>query len=290
MAIKLGMPSGQQYYIKANGDINVIENCEWAVFDGNSIAKKEVPYIKLEEYQPVGDQFSNRANDFEKLKNFEDGSPYEKTYKADPTGNVYVFPFFTTEMRSKSNSWAQDTRLTELANATVGGLVDKFMNPAAKLVAQRAAGVYADTVYGASLGIEYPKMWQGSDAGATYSFDFYLFNTVSQEKIIDNWNLTYLLSYNNSYHRRSILLQDAPVLYSVKIPGVRSSPAAAMKELKIDMVGQIRSIEGLAGLPSPCNIPEAYHISITMEDLFVESRKLLSDVKSGSIVNVFVGS
>jgi hypothetical protein len=286
MAIRLGTPSGQQDYIKANGDINVIESCEWAVFDGNSIAKKEVPYIELTEYQPVGDQFSNRANDFQKLKDFKDGNPYEKTYKADPTGNVYRFPFFTTEMRSKSNSWAQDTRLAELANATVGG----FISSNTKLIGERAAGIYADMAYGASLGIEYPKMWQGSDAGATYSFDFYLFNTVSQEKIVDNWNLTYLLSHNNSYNRRSILLQDAPVLYSVKIPGVRSSPASAMKELKIDMVGQIRNLGQLPGLPDQCNIPEAYHISITMEDLFVESRKLLSDARSGTVVKVFVGS
>jgi hypothetical protein len=35
-------------------------------------------------------------------------------------------------------------------------------------------------------------------------------------------------------------------------------------------------------------IPEAYHITITMEDLFVESRQLLDPVRTNkSVVNVF---
>jgi hypothetical protein len=287
MAITISDPTEDQKYLKA-GSINVIESCEWAVFDGNSVAKKEVPFIELTEYQPIGDQFLNRAINFSKLIEAQGGDAYKNTYKAKETTNVYKFPFFTTEMRSKANSWAQDTRVTETAGA-LAGLFSISVGNNVKALIDRAASVGSDLVYGSSYGIEYPKMWQGSDSGASYSFDFYLFNTVSQEKIKDNWNLTYLLSYNNSYSRRSLLLQDAPVLYKVKIPGVRSSPVAAMKELKIDMVGQIRNIEGIAGLPNPCNIPEAYHISITMEDLFVESRQLMDGVKKGNIVNVFVG-
>jgi hypothetical protein len=287
MAITISGPTGEQKYLTA-GTIDVIKDCEWAVFDGNSVAKKEVPFIELTEYQPVGDQFTNRAFNWSKLIEVQGGDSYKNTYKANATGNVYTFPFFTTEMRSKVNSWAQDTRVTETAGA-LAGLFGISVESNVKTLIERAASIGSDIGYGSSYGIEYPKMWQGSDSGATYSFDFYLFNTVSQEKIRDNWNLTYLLSYNNSYNRRSLLLQDAPVLYKVKVPGVRSSPVAAMKELKIDMIGQIRNIQGLAGLPNSCNIPEAYHISITMEDLFVESRQLLEGVKNGNIVEVFVG-
>lgn len=296
-------PSGKPQEYLSGGTVNVIEDCEWAIFDGKSVAKAEVPSITLVEYQPIGDQFINRAVQFGKQL-ASGGDSYKDTYKADPTGVKYIFPYFTTEMRSKSNSWAQDTRLTELASSLGGGIA-RFLgnkegkvksalgNLASNSVVQnllaRTAGGVADAAYGASLGIEYPKIWQGSDAGATYTFDFYLFNTVSVEKIADNWKLVYLLSYNNSYNRRNLVLQDAPVLYEVAVPGVRLSPVSSMKGLNIDMVGQIRKLSGLpGGLPSECNIPEAYHITITMEDLYVESRQIFKNVsRPVSKVKVF---
>lgn len=294
MAITLS-EGGQQKYL-VGGDIDVIKNCEWAVFDGKSMKADEVPSIKLIEYQPIGDQFVNRAIQFASQATAAlggGGDAYKNTYKAEPTGNNYTFPYFTTEMRSKTNSWAQDTRVTEVATGVGGGVLDRLgsvgaalQSPVVQNVISRVAGGIADRYEGASLGIEYPKIWQGSDAGATYSFDFYLFNTVSKEKIKDNWNIVHLLTHNNSYGRRSLVLHDAPVLYQVEIPGIRKSPVSAMKDLKIEMVGQMRKIKDVA--PVESIIPEAYHIVITMEDLFVESRQLLAPVKSGgSVVNVF---
>jgi hypothetical protein len=291
MAITLS-EGGKQNYLVA-GYIDVIRDCEWAVFDGKNMkAADEVPSIKLVEYQPVGDQFANRATRF--LPQVVGGGgtgldAYKQTYKADPTGNNYTFPYFTTEMRSKSNSWAQDTRIADIAKTAGGGLLSKAPELLQKLMvgAPQAAQVAADVFLGGSLGIEYPKMWQGSDAGATYSFDFFLFNTVSKEKIKDNWSLVHLLTHNNSYGRRNIVLQDAPVLYQVTIPGIRKSPVSAMKELKIEMVGQMRNLSNIIS-DRRVIIPEAYHISITMEDLFVESRQLLDPVRTNtSVVNVF---
>lgn len=296
MAITLSEGGKQKYLV--GGDIDVIRDCEWAVFDGSNMnAAKEVPYIQLIEYQPIGDQFSNRAVQFASQITAAasgGGEAYKKTYKAEPTGNEYKFPYFTTQMRSKTNSWAQDTRVSDVASGIGGGILgalpEKYaIGPIARLLAKaapQAAQVAADIKLGGSLGIEYPKMWQGSDAGATYSFDFYLFNTVSKEKIKDNWNLVHLLTHNNSYSRRSLVLQDAPVLYQVKIPGIRKSPVSAMKDLTIDMVGQMRTLDVVDGRNKI--VPEAYHISITMEDLFVESRQLLEPVRSNkTVVNVF---
>lgn len=291
MAITLSAPVGKYKYL-IGGEIDVIKNCEWAVFDGKSMKASEVPSIRLKEYQPIGDQFSNRALQFAKQATAQESlDAYKNTYKAKPTTNEYVFPYFTTEMRTKSNSWQEDKRVVEYATGIGGGLlgnskVGSFLqSPAVQQFAKVAASSFASGIAGAGLGIEYPKMWQGADAAATYSFDFYLFNTVAKEKITDNWNLVRLLTHNNSYNRRNLVLQDAPVLYSVDIPGIRKSPVAAMKELKIEMVGQSRKISGVA--PVESIIPEAYHISITMEDLFVESRQILNAVNGGKIVEVF---
>ena len=102
MAINLGAPIGKQKYITV-GDINVITSFDWAVFDGRRSG--EVPQIELIEYQPIGDQFANRAIKFGKsASELSEGDSYKDTYYAKPTGNKYIFPFFTPEMRSKSNN------------------------------------------------------------------------------------------------------------------------------------------------------------------------------------------
>lgn len=279
-------PTGEQRYI-ANNKIDVIRQCEWAIFDGANFSKAadEVPAIYLNEYQPIGDQFATRAVNFIKkittsFGGFAGEDAYKDLYRAKPTGNEYTFPFFTPEMRTKSSTWAQDTSLKDLGNTLISNFGSKWANGATW-----AGEKIINYKTGSTLGQELPKIWQGADASATYTFDFYLHNTISIEQTIQHYKLVYLLSYNNSYNRRTLLLQDAPCLYQVVIPGVRSSPAASMKDLRIDMVGQIRKLNGFPGINGDINLPEAYHITITMEDLFVESRTLLNKVTEGTTRN-----
>lgn len=279
MAISFSPSStNQKYLIGSPSDINVIKECAWAVFDGKSMAAGEVPYIKLIEWQPLGDQFLTKPRKFiEQLASGQGAGggldAYKDMYRAEKTGNKYTFPYFTSEMRSKTNNWQTDTTLSVPADV---------LNYANKAIS--VAVPYVKSVGAGTLGIEYPKIWQGTDVGSTYTFDFYLHNTISEEQTASNWVITYMLSYNNSYNRQNLIVQDAPTLYQVFVPGIRYSPAASMKDLKINMVGQMRTIKGLSsfGLPNEVIIPEAYHVVITMEDLFVESRQMMQLVTQGN--------
>ena len=270
--------SNQKYLIGSPSDINVIKECAWAIFDGKSMAAKEVPSIRLIEWQPLGDQFLTKPRKF--IEQLASGGgaggaldSYKDTYRAEKTGNKYTFPYFTSEMRSKSNNWQTDTTLSIPAD---------ILNYANKAIS--AAVPYINGIGAGTLGIEYPKIWQGTDVGSTYTFDFYLHNTISEEQTASNWAITYMLSYNNSYNRQNLIVQDAPVLYQVLVPGIRYSPASSMKALQINMVGQMRSMSNMSsfGLPSNVIIPEAYHVVITMEDLFVESRQMMQLVMQGT--------
>jgi len=285
--------SNQKYLVGSPSDINVIKDCAWAIFDGGSIAAREVPYIRLIEWQPVGDQFATRAIKFISQFNSEGIDSYKDTYNAKPTGNKYTFPFFTQEMRSKSNNWTEDRSIIDIAGgagsaiAAAGGAMRKSKSGFARMVGS-AVGIGSAVAERAvnistmgTLGVENPKIWQGTNTGATYTFDFFLHNTVSEEQTASNWALTYMLSYNNSYNRRSLLIQDAPVVYQVFVPGIRYSPVSSMKNLNIDMIGQMRNISGMKNLPPSVIVPESYHVTITMEDLFVESRQIMELVTRG---------
>jgi len=288
----------QKYLVGSPPNIDVIKDCAWAIFDGNSIAAKEVPYARLIEWQPIGDQFATRAKKFIAQKDgiSEGMDSYKDTYSAKKTGNTYTFPYFTQEMRSKSNNWTEDRSIADIATGARGVIANAGgkARSSQSIIAKIAGGVMGignaiaergiNYATGSTLGVEWPKIWQGTNTGATYTFDFFLHNTVSEEQTASNWALTYMLSYNNSYNRRSLILQDAPVVYQVFVPGVRYSPISSMKDLKINMIGQMRNMSNMKsfGLPSSVIIPESYHVIITMEDLFVESRQMMELVTQGS--------
>ena len=151
------------------------------------------------------------------------------------------------------------------------------MNQVATIANLAAAG--GAIYYGSELGVEFPKQWKGSHGIAEYKFSIILHNTMSLQSTQQNWALVTLLTYNNSYNRRNLILQDAPALYKVEIPGVRYSPASIMKNISVNMLGQMRKYspqELLGSSGGEIIMPEAYQIDIEMQDLFAESRQLLS--------------
>jgi len=281
--------TGSSNYISV-GEINVIEDYAWAIFDGKSLCdSSEVPSIMLTEYQPVGDQFAARAEKFIyailDAANGNSGSltdSYKNTYKAKPTGNIFVLPYFCQSMRSRSNNWATDETIKNMVAGGTDiiphdGVWEKALEKAVN-IGLSMYGNNSGTNAAGQVGIEYPKIWQGPSEGETYSFDFYLHNTLNENDVVKNWELCQILTNNNSYNRQNILVQNAPVLYQVQIPGIRNSPVAVMKSLNISMVGQMRAIPRIIGSSSKAIIPEAYHIEITMEDLYAESRNILGSV------------
>ena len=291
---QLRTPSDSVYqYMGELGEIDVVKDFYWAVFDGSKeIPRNRVPSIRLTEYQPTGSQ---TIAGIEKLiaNAFEPGTEflnyYKSLYNAKPTGNTYILPYFTSSLRTKSNNWQDNNlkdkakQLSDFFTSSKGQGADVNKKQTNKIeqigTASKVVGVAAGIVTGSQLGVEYPKQWDGSHNVAEYSFSIILHNTMSLQSTQQNWALVTLLTYNNSYNRRNLALQDAPVLYKVEIPGVRYSPASFMKKIDIRMLGQMRKYspqELLGSSGGQIIMPEAYQIDITMQDLFAESRQLLS--------------
>lgn len=296
---QLRTPSDPLYqYIGELGEIDVVKDFHWAVFDGSKeIPRNRVPSIRLTEYQPTGSQtiagieklIENAIGSFRSVG--ESLDYYKSLYNAKPTGNTYILPYFTSSLRSKSNEWETNSivknkfsaAISQEKSAAEGSSTDNKkglqnrLNQVATIA--KGAAVAGSIFTGSELGVEFPKQWKGSQGVAEYNFSIILHNTMSLQSTQQNWALVTLLTYNNSYNRRNLILQDAPALYKVEIPGVRYSPASIMKNISVTMLGQMRKYspqELLGSSGGEIIMPEAYQIEITMEDLFAESRQLLS--------------
>lgn len=191
-------------------------------------------------------------------------NPYAGMYAASPTGWRYVAPYLEGLNQQISNSWGDDT--SNVLNSSLGSALkdigtqaENYLNMT-NLANIAAPGSYAEKV----------KFFNPGDSDS-YTIRFPLLNTLEFDDIVKNWELCYLLTYQNLPNRRSVNLLDPPSIYRVTIPGVRQSPAAYIANLSIMHVGAIRNML-IHGKIKP--IPEAYLISITFKDLINNSRNL----------------
>lgn len=196
-------------------------------------------------------------------------NPYAGMYAATPTGWTYIAPYLQEPNQSVSNNWGSDSNGgNNSMNNMVGDALKGAVKTAASIVDSTnllnitAPGSYAET----------PKFYNPSDTGS-YTVQFPLINTLKPDDVVNNWELCYLLTYQNLPNRRSINLLDPPVLYRITIPGMRQSPVAYISNLSIKHVGNIRNIDIYgSGLIKP--IPEAYMVTIEFKDLLMNSRNL----------------
>lgn len=132
-----------------------------------------------------------------------------------------------------------------------------------------------------------PHLFQSSSP-RQIQISFYLYNTHStssnkkdvEQTIIKNWELCYMLSYQNSVNKKNFFTGLCPVFYRVIIPGVHYSKASIITNLSISNVGNIRKlvlpIDG--GSDTDVNVPDAYKIDINLQDVFMPSKNLYAAV------------
>lgn len=202
-------------------------------------------------------------------------NPYAGMYAATPTGFNYVAPYMEELNQGITNRWGDDNP-NNVFNSGLGQIVKNFGESAGKLIDNtNLANIAAPGSYA-----EKPKFFTPGDADS-YTVRFPLINTYDYKDVVKNWELCYLLTYQNLANRRSVNLLDPPALYRVTIPGLRQSPMSYISKLSIQHVGNIRYME-INGLPKP--IPEAYMVSITFQDLLLNSRNIFKYALDGQVV------
>lgn len=231
---------------------------------------------------PVGNAVSLLKSGVQKVANKVglgtlDGvlAPYDGLYFTEPTGWTYNFPYFENLNNNVNNVFGE---LAGILGGAAGGLRETI-SEYSQLYNLTKPGTY----------IEKTKMFKFEEDGDEFTFEFPLINTSNAtfDDVIKNWQLLFLLVYQNRPSRTSRDIIDFPVIYEVLIPGVKYTPFAYIQSLSIEFLGSRRSM--IIPVPQLTNtgrtltvsdgfetiIPDAYKVTITLKSLVAETRNFL---------------
>lgn len=187
-------------------------------------------------------------------------------YMTQPTGFNYVMPYFDNPP-NVSNNWGDQGR---------GGAMEGMINTGLAMVEEitESVNIAQPGVY-----IQKPKFFQHDSNGPEIKIQFPLFNTVkrtSKTPYQQNYELLWLLAYQNKTFKTSFGRSKPSKLYTVSIPGVINMPYAFISNLSIDFIGTVRNKEvTIANKTVKTPIPEAYNVSITVKSLLSDYANLM---------------
>ena len=312
MKIQYKQSDKDSRFLQPVGD-GIIDVLDMAWTLSPKAARKEVPYVRLTEYQQTTGQLiasivyygrvaARLINNGVTSVAQADRDPfdvYKYKYFAEPTGFTYKFPYFNPKKLSRQNTF-DDVSSNPVNNLAGMGAsmrsfpgVEKGFNAytegISKIKSARdlITGI-ANVVLPGRVSFEMPKSWT-TTATESYTITFDLFNTGTLEDVENNRNLCHLLSYQNSPSRRNFAIIDPPVIYSLTIPDVVHMPACWMSNLEITNLGNTRvkylsHYEGGSTEPTtsvPRTIPEAYRITMEFTSLLMPSRNILLALDKG---------
>lgn len=286
--------------------IDVSRNFSWTLND----ERDEVPRVILKELVQNQAALINRgmyylgqSTDILQILTLFTGplSSYKGLYSTNDTGFFYDLPnlggnYFTTG----SNSFGADQ-----SGSYFRGLVDKAGNMAEAIGgganpisgAIKGVGVAGDAVAGLGEFVgrareiisggggyytESPKFYQHGGNARSYDISFPLFNTTTWEDVITNFQLVFMLVYQNIPNRGSKQIVMPPCIYEVTVPGISYTPYAYMSSVDVKFVGAVREMT----LPLPfesidkfenvrVSVPEAYDVRLNLQELVGNTRNFM---------------
>ena len=249
-----------------DGIVNVVENYRWSV-STSKLATSEVPTIEITEYQQSTSSMIQAMSYYatQTIDSIDSGTlsgdPYEKLYAVDKReqGNMYILPYYSAYHHYIENRWGENK-----------GTISKMAAKAQSFATDLTKAVYP------SANIEAAYSWQGSTP-ATYTFSFQLLNTVNPETDIpENRTFINTLLHNNLFDKLNIIAMRPPAICTIYIPGIRELTIGIL-HIVIENFGQVNSMK-LESESKKVNIPDAYNITITVQELLLESRQILAGV------------
>lgn len=230
---------------------------------------------------------------------------YQNLYPSTNTGWKYVLPYFDDYYNSAQNIFGDDTNMNVLNMIKAGS--DVFQDVAS------FAGALSRP-FGFSFQ-EKAKFYNFPSEGEEFSFTFPLVNTGSTtfDEVVRNWQLIFLLLYQNKPSRINRNVIEPPVFYEVNIPGQKFYPFCYITGMSVDFKGSRRELNfnldiqntvqqetsinnadpNLVGPQQQAEIvrdlgsnvqstkfraiiPDAYVIKITMKSLVAETRNFMA--------------
>ena len=205
-------------------------------------------------------------------------TPYEGLYITEDTKFTYVMPYFEDVPNAVKNAFSTDDHIFTKKGG-LGSMIGKLAGDAEGLSYGLSTSM---NIMEPGIYIEKPQFYQNAASGDSLKFSFPLINTgwSTIEDVQINWQLIYMLIYQNRPNRKSRDLIDPPCLYEVMIPGVKFMPYAYISGLSVQFMGSRRSyylnVPSLKGTSKILTIvPDAYMVNITLQGLVAESQNFL---------------
>lgn len=294
--------------------INVVQDYQWTL----SLKKdwtewEEVPYVRLKEYKCVDSSIKKQLGFYYQLSKDTAGATalgltpsqtaankiagkfasetsidvYADIWPKDnPTNFEYIFPYFQkTGMELNTEQWTNLGSLGDSLKDLAEGAAKIEGGDAAAALAKKF-GQTMDVLQAGSQAIlnynyptvsvtDRPRIFSShNDRSITITFNLY--NTVNPDDWQDNRNLTYLLMSQNLFNKRDLTTGVPPVFYDVYIPGQYYSYASCVTNLKVDYLGNQRLLYG------DYIVPDAYEVSITLQELVKPSKNQFEAVQNGA--------
>lgn len=272
-----------------SGAVDVVNEYAWTLTPKNG--RTETPYAVLTEFRLLQSAFLTSARYFATgivQQAIDTGSSYLPRMRGyaglfdfkNPTNFWYQLPYFSDVNNEVQSSWTSLDFLEKIK-----GFAGSLSQTAGNII-QGIGDVYQfkqELTYPRVGVMDRPKLWESSTP-RTINIKFPLFNTVSVEDIQRNWDLCYLLLYQNMFNKRDFITAIPPVFYTVFIPGQFFSLAMYVSDLKIYNRGNVRRIDNIGGVAR--NIPDVYEVDMSLTDMIMPSQNMLAELLNEKPVDV----
>ena len=299
----------REYYVTQPGFFSNIQNIHNAVKEGVDGLVKSIPDDSLlgvardgikallgnpEQSDAYKDSIGQNIKDIGSFltnsnaisKGIDTGSnsymkSYENIYGVYPTKFKYIMPYFVGEWKTVTNSWGGDALGSSIKE------MDFARNTLTK---------FADIASAATtgFGMDFAKAFSYPAEGPSTSFELILDNTYDSHhdnrtvnSYQHNWELIFLLLYQNLPNRRNKLFFDPPVIYKAQVPGVLTYLYSYISSINVQSIGNrqpkdvsiyIQDENGSLELKQfKTLIPEAFKVTINLKSLLPESKNLFLD-------------
>lgn len=218
----------------------------------------------------------------------------------ESAANLMVLPASSPVLDTARLAGAFAARVGLAALPAVGPTITKLLQTYEEKIAPgiafaRRAAELVQIALDSSMGnlqgdpvIDKPLIWTSSQP-RNFVISFPLFNTdvfgdTNAEKMITrNWELCYLLAYQNLYNKKNLYKGTPPVFYEIEVPGIHYTKAGYVNDLKILNIGNTRLLDlpiGSDGERRSVNVPDAYFVTMSLIDFFMPSKNFLDTINN----------
>jgi hypothetical protein len=291
--------------------IDVLREYPWTVT--NTKTRNDIPFVELREYKCNESQIKRQWDFYSKLTPETIAgafgatsskkavlSVYTEIFSHEyPTEFRYVFPYFNKiGFDLSTQNWQAIDPIGESLKKFAGGTQSFLSNfgdfgkAAGKVVngivktgefVQAASETALLARYPTAGTQDRPRVFAGhSERQITISFP--LFNTLHENDYIKNRDLIYVLMSQNLYNKRDYITGVPPVFYDVHIPGQYYCYAAAMTNINVENLGNVRLVD------YSYIIPDAYQVTLTLTEMVTPSKNQFEAMTTGNPYSVVSAS